>query len=746
MMRISYLGLILLPLTGLLAIALELNIPDPYHIEGIINGEKAINHFPSYAPKIDTLCPAPEFSANGTAANIANSTSQNEYIRPAYTGLNHDEAGYIANRASLCSTRKSLSAFARAANLSTEQTQAILGDERLRPNTAVAFSGGGYRAMLNGAAMFRAMDARDPWPDNSNQGGLSGLLQGMNYMVGLSGGNWLVGASALNNFMTVAELRDERWELEKGLITGMKGDPIDHAGSFLRFMDEIKEQVEQKEDAGFDTTLTDFWSLALGRQLVNRTAGGPEVLWSGITEMDAFKNNSMPFPISIADARRPGENIVERNSTIFESTPYEFGSWDSAMPMFFPMEILGTNMSAGKPIGGNHSCVRGFDVGAFIMGTSSSIFSGILAKLGQRVKVTDCNDPPGDLSKDVQVALFDLMNDTFFGNEDIANYPNPFRDYTLPQNITHPYNNAAKNENSLYLADGGLDNQNIPFWPLLQSPRHIDFILSVDSSADTPQHWPNGSSLITTQKRTKTLYEIAKNNTLKQEWVVPFPYVPDSGEKWISQGLNHRPVFFGCNGRNYTDYIKSGNLKSTQNQTQNFNKPGPLILYLPNVPWSYYTNSSTFQLDYIPDEVTGFLDNGARQALQSPVLPTSLTGNASTIIPPESLQWRTCIGCALFQRSKERAGIEIGETCKACFEKYCWGGGYSEDGAGYNQYGNKPGAGNGTETPNSNVRDGVYDPVRKDGSGLSYEAQHKVIQAKREEMGVGSHIDDIFES
>jgi lysophospholipase len=501
---------------------------------------------------------------------------------------------------------------------------------------------------------------------------------------------------------------------------------------------QIKEQVDQKADAGFDTTLTDFWSLALGRQLVNRTTGGTDVLWSGITEADAFKNHSMPFPISVSDSRRPGELIVERNSTIFESTPFEFGSWDSAVPMFFPMEILGTNMSGGKPTWGNHSCVRGFDVGAFIMGTSSSIFSGALARLSERIQTKDGKDPLGDLFKDVKAALLDLLNDAIGGNEDIADYPNPFRFYTVPQNSTHPYQNNAQNQTSLYLADGGLDNQNIPFWPLLQSPRHIDFILSVDSSADTPQHWPNGSSLIATQNRTKTLYELAKNNTLKQEWVVPFPYVPESGEKWISQGLNHRPVFFGCNGGNYTGNIdvsgtsNSGN--TTQNQTQP-QEPGPLILYLPNVPWSYYTNTSTFQLDYIPEEVTGFLDNGARQALQSPTLPTSTN---STTIPPESKQWRTCIGCAIFQRSKERAGIDIGEVCKKCFEKYCWGGGYSEDGER---------AFNGNETTTSTtVKDGVYDPNLKVGSGISYEAQQKVIHDKREAMGMGMHLDinDLF--
>ena len=60
------------------------------------------------------------------------------------------------------------------------------------PNIAIAFSGGGYRAMLNGAGALKAFDSREA--NGTNPGHLGGLLQASTYVAGLSGGSWLVGS------------------------------------------------------------------------------------------------------------------------------------------------------------------------------------------------------------------------------------------------------------------------------------------------------------------------------------------------------------------------------------------------------------------------------------------------------------------------------------------------------------------------------------------------------------------------
>jgi len=54
------------------------------------------------------------------------------------------------------------------------------------PNIAISASGGGYRAMLNGAGLLSAFDSRS---DNATAPGhLGGLLQSATYLSGLSGG------------------------------------------------------------------------------------------------------------------------------------------------------------------------------------------------------------------------------------------------------------------------------------------------------------------------------------------------------------------------------------------------------------------------------------------------------------------------------------------------------------------------------------------------------------------------------
>jgi lysophospholipase len=66
------------------------------------------------------------------------------------------------------------------------------------PNIGIAVSGGGYRAMLNGAGALAAFDARTEGA--TAKGHLGGLLQSASYVSALSGGGWLVGSMWVNNF------------------------------------------------------------------------------------------------------------------------------------------------------------------------------------------------------------------------------------------------------------------------------------------------------------------------------------------------------------------------------------------------------------------------------------------------------------------------------------------------------------------------------------------------------------------
>lgn len=75
----------------------------------------------------------------------------------------------------------------------------------------------------------------------------------------LSGGSWAVGSWAINGFPNPTQLvlgggGNNGWQLERNLFLpdGVLGLSNNNA-----FLDQITAQVQSKEDAGFNTSLTD---------------------------------------------------------------------------------------------------------------------------------------------------------------------------------------------------------------------------------------------------------------------------------------------------------------------------------------------------------------------------------------------------------------------------------------------------------------------------------------------------------
>ncbi|KAA8641349.1 Lysophospholipase 1 [Aspergillus tanneri] len=371
------------------------------------------------------------------------------------------------------------------------------------PNVAIAVSGGGYRAMTNGAGALKAFDSRT---DNSTaKGQLGGLLQSATYVSGLSGGSWLLGSIVVNNFTTVGALQaDEKvWNLDKSIFEGpnYKGVQILSTASYWK---HLIKAVDAKEEAGYNTSITDYWGRALSHQFINSTTddGGIDYTWSSIALTDTFKRGQMPLPLVVADGRNPGEKVIGTNSTVYEFNPWEFGTWDPSVYGFAPLEFLGSRFEDGK----------------------LADDEGLL-----RLNKTDAPD----FVKDTMYKLLKSMDKN---DEDIAVYsPNPFYRY---RNATHIY----AQQRDLDVVDGGEDGQNIPLHPVIQPSRHVDVVFAVDSSADT-NSWPNGASLVHT-------YERSLNSTGIGNGTV-FPAVPDKNT-FINLGLNKRPTFFGCDTKNLT--------------------------------------------------------------------------------------------------------------------------------------------------------------------------------------------------
>lgn len=482
--------------------------------------------------------------------------------------------------------------------------------------------------MLNGAGALSAFDSRTPGSTGAGQ--IGGLLQSSTYIAGLSGGGWLVGTIYSNNFTSVQNIIDRNnngdvWQLGTDILTGPKtgGVQILSTADYYKNLVDTVLSKQNALDGQFNVSLTDYWARALSFQFVNATDGGPAFTFSSIQDDNDFKNGNAPLPVLVALERAPGDTVLSLNATNIEFNPWETGSFDPTLFGFVPTKYLGSNFSNGELPDGQ-SCVAGFDNAGFVMGTSSSLFNQILLNL----------DGIASLPDFLKSSVRGILSSLSARDNDIADYrPNPFRGFN---NRTNPSANSER----LTLVDGGEDLQNIPFNPLIQPTRHVDVIFAVDSSADTvkdsAENWPNGTAIVATFERTTN--ETMQNGTA-------FPYVPDQNT-FVNLGLNNHPTFFGCNSSNLTS-----------------DSMGPLVVYIPNSPYVFNSNTSTFgKLSYTNAERNAMILNGHNVA-------TMANGTRQGYS-----DWPTCVGCAIISRSLERNGQTVPDVCNQCFTKYCWNG------------------------------------------------------------------------
>jgi lysophospholipase len=377
--------------------------------------------------------------------------------------------------------------------------------------------------------------------------------------------------------------------------------------------------VDDKDKAGWERSITDYWGRMLSYQLVNATDGGPGYTFSSIANNDDFSNGRYPLPFLVAIGRKPEEEVIALNSTVYEFSPWELGTSDPGVQGYVPLRWAGSNFSNGE-IASNGECVRGFDNTGFVMGTSSSLFNAFILYLND-----DSSDYVPDAVPDFVISgITSILESLGDANNDIADWtPNPFKGWNSDTNY-----NAE--EDRLTLVDGGEDLQNIPYHPLIRNEREVDVVFSFDNSADTENNWPDGASIIATYER--SLENISEGTS--------FPAVPGK-DSFMNLELNTKPVFFGCDASNTSE-------------------PSPLIVYIPNYPYVFNSNVSTFTMTYSDDERDAMIQNGWSVATM---------GNNT-----RDANWSTCVGCAMLKRSFERTNTTVPERCNECFSTYCWDG------------------------------------------------------------------------
>lgn len=169
---------------------------------------------------------------------------------PSIALSTEEQAWVTARRANIVST-KAWSSYLNnpALGLAGFDIPGFLANTSNLPNVGLAFSGGGYRAMLHGAGLFNAFDSRN---SSSVAQGTGGVIQLATYLAGLSGGSWFVGSVAINDFPTTFELRDI-WNLTQNLVSTASWRQSNHA---LALADGITGRLSPKASS-------EMWSTTL---------------------------------------------------------------------------------------------------------------------------------------------------------------------------------------------------------------------------------------------------------------------------------------------------------------------------------------------------------------------------------------------------------------------------------------------------------------------------------------------------
>ncbi|KAL5528334.1 hypothetical protein ACEPAF_7470 [Sanghuangporus sanghuang] len=511
------------------------------------------------------------------------------------------------------------------------------------PRVGIAISGGGYRAAQLGAGVLLGYDARD---ELAKKSGTGGFLQVASYITGLSGGSWVTGSMFFNDWPKIPDLvfgnggNLSGWILDLNLAAPYGTDLFDKDNQY--FFGSILWSVVAKANKSLDTSLTDPWSRMISYHFLNGTSRdnfftndsshGAGQLWSRIPEIPSFQQHLTPFPLIVVNSRPVGSNlttVLTPEPIVYEVTPAEFGSWDPNLSAMVNLTYAGTHFSNGQPPN-DTSCVTGFDQAGFVMGTSASLFNQILDFAHNELQDFSNND-----ASSLLYVLSRQLTEVRTRADDVANWPNPFQSLK-------PDTFEDSNSTWLDLIDGSSNLENVPLGALFVKARGLDVILGLDSSADDPTfRWPNGTSIIFSQRRITNLLSSSHQ---------AFPPIPSSTSDFISTGVNQRITFFGCDPQNETvpEY--------------------PLLIYLPNNPPANgddpVTNTNTFKIQYTEKHSKLFIDQ-ARNLSFSGFNPNILGADPS---------FGTCFQCAAIDRARYKSNpvIPRSDICTNCFKQYCF--------------------------------------------------------------------------
>ncbi|SCZ88947.1 BZ3500_MvSof-1268-A1-R1_Chr1-1g00846 [Microbotryum saponariae] len=518
-----------------------------------------------------------------------------------------------------------------------------------------ACSGGGLRASLYCAGTLSALD-------NRYGTYIAPVLQLSAYMTGLSGGSWAITSLATSNLgptsiydIVMGRNGAPGWKLDLNLIFPSLWHLLPFNINIIPSLSGCAENRSQSLAGRLlghhflpGTTRASFFS--------STAPNDNGLLFDAIKSTSKFRAFEMPYPIVVTTSRVKawdqfkvfGDYIPMKN-TIFEISPYSFGSYDPSLSAHIPTEYMGSDAEGGKTRGGR-TCVNGFDSASFIMGCSAGLFTAIESMLRPDTRMFSKIlefihwATRGDKQEDFltsRVKLTVSLRHPAAGMRLLSDVvPNTFHGYNPRLRGSREFESAENHH--LYLTDGGMNGENIPLAPLLVKARRLDTIFAIDASHDTKKSWPNGESLHRTWERIR----------LTANGYTDFPPVPPTPFHFVAWGLTTRPVFFGCEVRD-----------------AHVNQPGsyPIIIYLPNAPVQhsrYSTNTATMQMAYSNSDTEAFLANAHMNAMKGYPM-----GNAGS-----DPHYRTALKCAIVDRARQRASLKRSRICAAMLARCKWTG------------------------------------------------------------------------
>lgn len=420
-------------------------------------------------------------------------------VRAASTGIAAAEASWVAKRKLVTDA-----ALARW----MAKTSPNFAVPAKYPTLALASGGGGLRAFLTAAGVHQAMDALD------SSLSTSGLYQAMTYESGLSSTSWMLGSITGNGWPTISSLQSNIWG--PSLANGLLNPGL--SGSLASFNDPTAKNL-----AGYPLSALDPFGRILSYNFLASPESSVNSTWSSLASSSKFAAYNVPLPIVTARGLDTSVNncvpSAYINSTQYEYTPFEFGSWDAGVASFVQMKYLGTNLRNGQPAVVNQ-CVTNFDNQGYVMASSTNIFN---EECGP---ATGQSPDESNLLNAVWSTLVSIINLPTNADKN-GPFPNPF--YMLP---SAPLVSSLP---QLGVLDGGEGHQIVPVWPMLQ--RDVDVLFMSDNSEDTADTYPSGMQPYYTYTQAR-----ARGNTR-------MPFIP-AVDVFVAAGLNKRPVFFGCNTPN----------------------------------------------------------------------------------------------------------------------------------------------------------------------------------------------------